>query len=184
MPRIGDINYHSEPVQEIMGTIPSWITRWGVTVIFAVFALIVLGCCIIRYPQTVDAGISITSSCPPSELTARYDGLIDRVCVIDGQKVQTGELIALLSTPARYEDVISMNEYLSMSDTLGLNRMSQMPVLTADLQLGGLQSQWSTLQKAFRDYSHYLETDQVSVKKGLLRQQIEGQRSHHATLLR
>ena len=184
MPHNRDINYHSEPVQEIMGTIPSWITRWGVTVIFAVFTLIVIGCCIIRYPQTVDAGISITSSCPPSELTARYDGLIDRVCVIDGQKVQAGELIALLSTPARYEDVISMNEYLSMSDTLDLDRMAQMPILTADLQLGGLQSQWSTLQKAFRDYSHYLETDQVSVKKGLLKQQIEGQKSHHATLMR
>ena len=184
MPHNRDINYHSEPVQEIMGTTPSWITRWGVTVIFAVFTLIVIGCCIIRYPQTVAASISITSSCPPSELTARYDGLIDRVCVIDGQKVQTGELIALLSTPARYEDVISMNEYLSMSDTLGLDRMAAMPVLSADLQLGGLQGQWSTLQKAFRDYSHYLETDQVSVKKGLLRQQIEGQKSHHATLMR
>ncbi|MBO5709054.1 MAG: HlyD family efflux transporter periplasmic adaptor subunit, partial [Bacteroidales bacterium] len=39
-------------------------------------------------------------------------------------------------------------------------------------------------QKAFRDYSHYLETDQIAVRKGLLRQQIEGQRSHHATLMR
>ena len=184
MPHNIDINYHSEPVQEIMGTIPSWITRWGVTVIFAVFTLIVIGCCIIRYPQTVDAGISITSSCPPSELTARYDGLIDRVCVIDGQKVQAGELIALLSTPASYEDIISMSEYLSMSDTLGLDRMAHMPILSADLQLGGLQGQWSTLQKAFRDYSHYLETDQIAVRKGLLRQQIEGQRSHHATLMR
>ena len=184
MPHNRDIKYHSEPVQEIMGTIPSWITRWGVTVIFAVFALIVIGCCIIRYPQTVDASISITSSCPPSELTARYDGLIDRVCVIDGQKVQTGELIALLSTPARYEDVISMSVYLSLSDTLNLDRMAQMPVLSADLQLGGLQGQWSTLQKAFRDYSHYLETDQVAVRKGLISQQIEGQRSHHATLMR
>ena len=93
MPHNREINYHSEPVQEIMGTIPSWITRWGVTVIFAVFTLIVIGCCIIRYPQTVDAGISITSSCPPSELTARYDGLIDRVYVIDGQKVQRLQIV-------------------------------------------------------------------------------------------
>ena len=59
-----------------------------------------------------------------------------------------------------------------------------MPILSADLQLGGLQGQWSTLQKAFRDYSHYIETDQIAVRKGLLRQQIEGQRSHHATLMR
>ena len=59
MPHNRDINYHSEPVQEIMGTTPSWITRWGVTVIFTVFTLIVIGCCIIRYPQTVDAGLEL-----------------------------------------------------------------------------------------------------------------------------
>ena len=37
MPERGD-NYYSEPVQEIMGSIPSWITRWGVTVIAGIFA--------------------------------------------------------------------------------------------------------------------------------------------------
>ena len=36
MPERGD-NYYSEPVQEIMGSIPSWITRWGVTVIAGIF---------------------------------------------------------------------------------------------------------------------------------------------------
>lgn len=36
--------FHSEPVQEIMGTIPSWITRWGITVIFGVFVVIFIGC--------------------------------------------------------------------------------------------------------------------------------------------
>lgn len=184
MPDTGNIDYHSEPVQEIMGTIPSWITRWGVTVIFAVFTLIVIGCCIIRYPQTVDGGISVTSSCPPSELTARYDGLIDRVCVIDGQKVRPGELIALLSTPARYEDILSLNGYLAMSDTLSLETMSGMRILSENLELGSLQGEWSTLQKSFRDYRHYLETNQTAVKKELVRQQIEGQRSHYATLTR
>ena len=41
------INY-SEPVQDIMGVIPSWITRWGILIIFILFLLILLGCCYIR----------------------------------------------------------------------------------------------------------------------------------------
>ena len=68
---------YSEPVQEIMGTIPPWITRWGVIVIAAVFALIVIGCCIVKYPQTVASTISIISTAPPSQLEARYTGIID-----------------------------------------------------------------------------------------------------------
>lgn len=30
---------YSEPVQEIMGAKPSWIVRWGITVIFAILVL-------------------------------------------------------------------------------------------------------------------------------------------------
>lgn len=54
--------YYSEPVQEIMGSVPSWITRWGVTIIFAVFAMIILGCCLIDYPQTISAPITVVVS--------------------------------------------------------------------------------------------------------------------------
>ena len=100
MPQFRD-NFHSEEAQEIMGRAPSWVVRWGITVIFVILALIVLGCYIIKYPQTVTAPISITTVNAPSDLTARYDGLLDSVCVGNGENVRTGQLIALLATPAR-----------------------------------------------------------------------------------
>lgn len=55
-------NHYSEPVQEILGTIPSWITRWGVTIILGVFTMIIIGCCLIDYPQTLTAPITVTIS--------------------------------------------------------------------------------------------------------------------------
>ena len=39
MPQI-DNNFHSEEAQEIMGRAPSWVVRWGITVIFVILALI------------------------------------------------------------------------------------------------------------------------------------------------
>lgn len=182
MPNNRDVSYHSEPVQEIMGTIPSWITRWGITVLASVFLLIIIGSCIIKYPQTVQAAISITSDYPPSELTARYDGLIDRVCVQDGQKVKTGELIALLATPAKYEDVMAMNDFLAKADSISLRSLAGMPILNAQLELGGLQNSWISVQKAFRDYNHYLELGQIAVKTELLQKQIVSQKEHYKTL--
>ena len=53
---------YGEPVQEIMGSVPTWITRWGVTIIFAVFAMIILGCCLIDYPQTISAPVTVVVS--------------------------------------------------------------------------------------------------------------------------
>ena len=78
-------NYYSEPVQEIMGSIPSRIIRWGVTAIFSVFFLILVGCCFIRYPQTLSSHVVITSTNPLSRMAARYTGLIDTVAVTNGQ---------------------------------------------------------------------------------------------------
>lgn len=53
---------YSDPVQEIMGSVPPWITRWGITIIFSVFAIILLGCFLIRYPQTVSAPVTIMTA--------------------------------------------------------------------------------------------------------------------------
>ena len=58
----GEKHHFSEPVQEIMGTIPSWITRWGVTVLLLVLALILIGCCFVRYPRTMSCPVTVSVS--------------------------------------------------------------------------------------------------------------------------
>lgn len=55
-------DYYSEPRQEIMGDVPAWITRWGITILFGIFATIILGCCFISYPQTISASITVIVS--------------------------------------------------------------------------------------------------------------------------
>ena len=40
---------YSEEADEIIGTMPSWIVRWGITLIFVLLALLFLGCYFIRY---------------------------------------------------------------------------------------------------------------------------------------
>lgn len=53
---------HCEPIQEIMGSVPPWITRWGITIIFSVFVIILLGCFLIHYPQTVSAPVTLMTT--------------------------------------------------------------------------------------------------------------------------
>ena len=86
-------HFYSEEAQSILGRAPSWVVRWGVTVVFCILAGIVLGCYFIKYPQTVTAPISITTINPPSDLAARYDGLLDTVCVSNGDTVRQGQLL-------------------------------------------------------------------------------------------
>ena len=185
MPERGD-NYYSEPVQEIMGSIPSWITRWGVTVIAGIFALIIIGCCIIRYPQTLTSAITLTSENPPSDLASRYDGLLDTVCVVNGQKVSGGDLIALLSTPADYGDIMAVRailDSLSSRERDALSGAVSSPDLYENYRLGDLQSSWSELVRSCRAYMNWSEIDQSGHQKRLVEEQIGKNREYYGDLL-
>lgn len=185
MPERGD-NYYSEPVQEIMGSIPSWITRWGVTVIAGIFALIIIGCCIIRYPQTLTSSITLTSEKPPSDLASRYDGLLDTVCVVNGQKVSGGDLVALLSTPADYGDIMAVRDLLdslSSRERDALPDAVSSPSLYENYRLGDLQSSWSELVRSCSAYMNWSEIDQSGHQKRLVEEQIGKNREYYGDLL-
>ena len=98
-------NFYSDEAQSILGRAPSWVVRWGITVVFLIFVGIIVGCYFIKYPDTIEAPAVITTVNPPSDLVARYDGLIDTLCVKDKELVERGELIAVLHNAAERRDV-------------------------------------------------------------------------------
>lgn len=171
---------YSTEAQEILGKIPSWIIRWGVTVIFVIFAGILLGCYFIKYPDTVEAPVEITTVNPPADLVVRYDGLIDSICVVDGQPVARGELVAVLRNAADWRDVAALTENLSEAE-LGPGLASEV-WLDGEYNLGELQSSFADLQSKCRDYRHYKETDIIGRKQQLLRDQIAKNREYYAKL--
>ena len=185
MPERGE-NYYSEPVQEIMGSIPSRVTRWGVTVIAGIFALIIIGCCIIKYPQTLTSTITLTSENPPSDLASRYDGLLDTMCVASGQKVRSGDLIALLATPADYGDILAVRDILDSLSGLERDALPDAvssPSLYGDYRLGDLQGGWSELVRSCRAYRNWAEIDQTGNQKRLVTEQIRKNSEYHDDLL-
>jgi len=109
--------FHSDEVQEIMGRQPAWILRWGITIILLIIIGIVIACWFIKYPQTVTSAITLTSDNPPSDLAARTTGILDTVSVANGEAVTSGQLIAVIASPARYEDVVFVKGLL---DSLSL----------------------------------------------------------------
>lgn len=54
--------FHSEPINEIMEEIPSWMTRWGIIIIFVTLLSMIVGSCLIKYPQTIRGSILMTIS--------------------------------------------------------------------------------------------------------------------------
>lgn len=158
-------NFYSDEAQSILGRAPSWVVRWGITVVFLIFVGIIVGCYFIKYPDTIEAPAVITTVNPPSDLVARYDGLIDTLCVKDKELVERGELIAVLHNAAERRDVERLSEHLLAADTLAPAALAASPWLDGEYALGELQSAFADLQSRCRDYRHYLATDNIARKK-------------------
>ncbi|MBO6082810.1 MAG: biotin/lipoyl-binding protein, partial [Bacteroidales bacterium] len=173
---------HSREADEIFGKLPSWIIRWGITVITAILLAVIIACCLIRYPQALKSRIVLTSDNPPSDLVARFSGILDSVYVRDGTMVSEGDLIALIATPAVYVDVRSAEaaaqrteESLTVQDVRRIIRQQ-------GLRLGDLQSDWIALQRSCADYLNWADLNQAGRKIAMLESQ-EAESKEYLSLL-
>ncbi len=72
------IEFRSEPVQEILGSVPSWIIRWGTTLFFTIIILLLLGSWLFRYPEVVpNLDIEVMTAEPPAYVVASSTGKIE-----------------------------------------------------------------------------------------------------------
>ena len=164
---------YCEPVQEIMGITPSWPIRWGISVISAVFLLILIGCCIIRYPTTISSSISINSENPPLQLEAGYTGIIDTIAVINGQTVKQGDLIALLKTPAVYRDILFARSFADSSRFCLLTEIACSSIFDKKLVLGSIQGVWIEILNLLKIYQQYSKMDLIEKNRDVLFSQID-----------
>ena len=67
---------------------------------------------------------------------ARYDGLIDTLCVSDRERVERGELIAVLHNAAERRDVERLSEHLLAADTLAPAALAASPWLDGNMRSG------------------------------------------------
>ncbi|SRR6056297_429949 len=155
MPEIStqtDLNLRSEEVQEILTNPPSWIVRWGITLIFIFTIIVVALSFIVSYPDFVSAKVLITTEEPTEKVIARYTGQLDKIFVADRDTVDIGETLAIIENNADFDDV----QYLKgIMDTLDFKLKNfEFPIQqSAYLLLGDIENAYSNFEKSYVDYS-------------------------------
>ena len=122
-----NIELRSEEVQEILGTPPGWLARWGT--LAALVAVVALGWVgfWIELPETIEADIRITSKDPPRRFIASKTTMLKEVLVENEGKVDSGKTMLLFDSKARLGHVLNLEAAL-----LGVKSDTQI----LDLQLG------------------------------------------------
>ena len=162
---------YSDEVQEIMGRIPGRVVRWGISVIFSIFVILLGVAYFFKYPEIVTSSIVLTTTNPPTELIARSTGKVEHILVANGQSVLPNELIAVLFSTADYRSVLQLEKVLS--DSLFSLSTERGYFENRTNLLGELQPHYTALEKTCKSYSHYMQTGAIPQQKIQIEQQIK-----------
>jgi len=157
---ISSIEIRSEEVQEIMGYIPHWIIRSGISMFFAVIMLFLVGSWFFKYPDVIAATITVTTQTPPVPIVARTTGKIQRLFVTDSQKLNAGEIIGILENATDYNHLLQLREKLDALAPLSPHYDFTGAVqFDENYSLGELQSIYTMFLKSYFDYRTYILLD-------------------------
>ena len=162
---------YSDPVREIMGKPPRRILRWGTTIMFLVFVLFIFFAWLIRYPDTIPAPVEITTTNPPVTLVTKITGHINSLFVKEREKVNAGQLVALMETTASMKEIELLKQTI---DTIKTPETLSSRLLPAFSELGELQGFYGTFLKNLSDLNNYMINDFYGSKIASLTDEING----------
>ncbi|TDO22355.1 putative HlyD family type I secretion protein [Pedobacter duraquae] len=162
----------SEEVQEIITAVPSWIVRWGITLVFTILGAIVLLSSLINYPDVVSTPLKVNSLNSPKTVLAYQSGKLTTLLVSDGDSVKQHQILAYMESTALPADVFLLAKVLRRLQE-SLNQKSlEIVDLPSNLQLGELQSAYQTFHNEFQLYQATRQNGYYIAKQAYLRKEL------------
>lgn len=142
----------NEDVQEILSAPPHLLLRVGSSVIGGILLVLLAGCFMFRYPDTITSSVTITRTEPPVWIVAKTTGRLQEMYTKDGQAVKAGDIIAVIENAANTQDMLRLDSLLDIPFEDG----RAISLSLEGARLGSVQGQYTTLVKAITDYNNFV----------------------------
>lgn len=173
------IELRSEEVQEIMGTPPAWIVRWGITIILLVVFVLLAGSFFYKYPDLIVARVTILSENPPVQVVARSDGKLVNIFIADKQKVSANQLLGIIENPANFEDVYQLARELdSIKGFFDEPQLFNNLAFDKEYSLGQNHSYYTSWISQLSDYQTFVRFNTISQRILSLEKQVADYRNY------
>jgi multidrug efflux pump subunit AcrA (membrane-fusion protein) len=172
----GQETRHTDDMQDIITAVPSWLLRWGITLFFAILALIIGLSAFIRYPDIVKASLRIDSPNSPKPVVTKVAGKLVKLLVTEGESVSAGQSLAYLESTADHNKVLMLLANLKQLQQQVLqNKPLNTGLLTQadDLQLGELQGAYQTFYGEYLNYLSSVNNGFLLKKRGYLQKDLD-----------
>lgn len=183
MADIEKIEIRSEEVQEIMGTPPKWIIRWGIVIIFFVVLILLAGSYFYKYPDLITARLIIVSENPPVSIVARSDGKLINIFVADKEIVNANTILGIIENPADYEDAYELIGFLdSVQHYFASPELFNTLIINKEYSLGQNHSYYSSLVSQLREYQTSVSYNTFEQKIKSLEKQVADYANYYEKL--
>lgn len=177
---LDNLTLRSESVQDILTRPPNWMIRWGNTVIFICFLIVVLMSYFIKYPEFIAAPILVTSQNPPENIQAVTNSKIEKIFINNGATVYKNEVLMVLQSSANFKDVLKLKDLV---DSTSQNQVKNFPIKeVSSYKLGDLQSDYNNFAKALQDENINSRLQPYAPEKLAANQSLSENRSRIVTL--
>lgn len=180
-----EVELRSEEVQEVMSRVPSWILRYGITLLFIIVMLLFAGSYFFKYPDVMQADITIMSLEPPVSVIARSTGRVDDIFVKNNQFVIKGQPLAVVQNTANTKDMLQLLGDMKIWKASGclLDKADNLFSLQS-VSLGNIQSAYAVFLNCLNDFRNYKKLNYYSQKINSQQQQLIVKKEYYTRIVR
>lgn len=175
------IDLRSEEYQEVLDNIPSWILRWGITILATIVIIILVGSSIFKYPDIISSTMMLTGTTPPATIVAKTTGKLIELNVVDNQLVKSGEYLATIENSAKTQNILLLKKYLAIV-SMHLDTTDLLP--PKELELGNIQGIYSSFYITLSDYFQFKQQDYLLKKINLMTDRIKKNEVYYDNMFR
>jgi multidrug efflux pump subunit AcrA (membrane-fusion protein) len=161
----------STEATELISNHPSFIVRWGVSILFLIAVCLLTVTWFIRYPDIVSAGGILNSINAPKEIIAKTPGKLQRLMVKEGQLVHKNDVLGYIESTADHSGVLELSRMLDTISMATANDQSNRAVDYLSRRfdnLGELQGPYQVFAQSLQEFANYLHNGFYLKKKKML----------------
>lgn len=179
MPKTAEeIELRSEEVQEILGTPPNWMVRWGTSIAFVTLVVLAWVSFWVRYPDTISGEVRVTSTDPPKKIISENNAMISEIRVQHEDTVKAGQVLLVFNSRAKLEDIQELENRITAVDAQDEESLLGFAP-SQNLELGELENDLYNFFKKQEEFaiSNSRQYERLSIRQ--LRRQIKSLESRY-----
>lgn len=166
------VEIQSEEFQEIIGGVPHWLLRSGMTVLFLIVVMISVISWLIKYPDVVNTSFRLTSVNAPKAILSKSDGKLVGLFVKEDEFVKKDQILAFLESPSDHEAVLQLERELGTLEREVADKHFDLH-LSRYIKLGEIQSEYHIFNLKFIEYLAFQKNGFYAKKRSMLLKEIK-----------